>query len=210
MKQQVVIFDLGGVVFNWQPLRLIREVFPERARNDEEAARLQADVFQSHHPEGDWAQWDLGRVDAPELARRIAQRLGIQSHEITAFIEALAPHMQVKQDTVALIHALKAAGHRLLYLSNMPETLARWIERDHPFGDWFEDGVFSARSGHVKPSESIYRYAIERLGLQGQSPVFVDDMPRNVEVAQRLGWRSIHFQAADRLKEQLQAWALLH
>lgn len=209
MKPQTLVFDLGGVVFNWQPLRLMHEVFPRHVSNDKDAARLLVDVFQSHNPDGDWAQWDLGRVAPEELARRIAFRLDMQTSEVMVLIKALAPHMHVKQDTLDLLQDLKAAGHRLVYLSNMPEELAQWIERDHPFDHWFEDGVFSARAGRVKPSEDMYHHAEKKLGLSGQSPVFVDDMMRNVEVARQLGWRSVQFQTADQLRQALQAWELL-
>jgi FMN phosphatase YigB (HAD superfamily) len=91
----------------------------------------------------------------------------------------------------------------------MPEELAQWIERDHPFGDWFEDGIFSARVQHAKPDDGIYHCAVERLSLHGQAPVFVDDMPRNVQTAQRLGWRPVQFDTADQVRRQLQAWGLL-
>jgi FMN phosphatase YigB (HAD superfamily) len=210
MKQETVVFDLGGVVFNWQPLQLIREVFPTRVSDDQGAARLLADVFQSHHTGGDWAQWDLGWVHPTELARRIALRLDMGAHEIMALIDALAPHMRVKQDTVALIHDLKDAGHRLVFLSNMPQELAQWIERDHPFGDWFEDGVFSARVGHAKPDEGIFRCAIEKLNLDGTSPIFVDDIDFNIVAAQKMGWRPIKFTTADQTRRQLAVFGLLN
>lgn len=209
MKRETVVFDLGGVVFNWEPLRLMREVFSHRVSDDTGAAQLLAHVFQSHHTDGDWAQWDLGLIKSEVLAQRIAQRLAMASQEIMALIDALAPHMHVKQDTVALIHELKAAGHRLVYLSNMPEELAQWIERDHPFGDWFEEGVFSARVRHVKPDDGIYRCAVEQLSLHGLSPVFIDDMAPNIHAAQRQGWRPVKFESASQTRAQLCVFGLL-
>lgn len=210
MSRETVVFDLGGVVFNWQPLRLIREVFPTRANDDISAAHLFADVFQSHNPEGDWAQWDMGLIEPPELARRISARLAMSQQEIMVFISALAPHMHVKNDTVALIHELKAAGHRLVYLSNMPEELAQWIERDHPFADWFEDGVFSARVRQVKPQEQIYRCAQDQLGLHELAPVFIDDMPFNIQAAKQQGWRPIQFSQARQTRSLLVEMGLLN
>lgn len=209
MKRETVVFDLGGVVFNWQPLRLMREVFPSRVLDDAGAARLMADVFQSHLRGGDWAQWDLGLVVPTTLARRIARRLGMDPQDIMALIDALAPHMQVQQETVALIHELKLAGHRLLYLSNMPEELAQWIERDHPLDEWFEQGVFSARVGHIKPDQGMFRCAADLLGLQTASPVFVDDMVPNVLAAHDHGWRGIPFESAAQTRALLHDWGLL-
>lgn len=209
MKRETVVFDLGGVVFNWEPLRLMREVFPTRVQDDAGAAKLLSEVFQNHQPHGDWAQWDRGLVKPDALAERIAQRLAMQAHEIKALIDALAPHMRVKQETIDLILELKAANHRLVYLSNMPEELAQWIERDHPFDDWFEDGVFSARVCCAKPDDHIYQCAVERLDLQHQSPVFIDDMPLNVTAAQRNGWRSLQFIDAIQTRQALKKLGLL-
>jgi HAD superfamily hydrolase (TIGR01509 family) len=111
--------------------------------------------------------------------------------------------MRVKQETIDLILELKAANHRLVYLSNMPEELAQWIERDHPFADWFEDGVFSARVSLVKPDDVIYRCTEEKLSLSGQAPVFVDDMQPNIDTAHRNGWRPIRFENAQQVRARL-------
>jgi 2-haloacid dehalogenase/putative hydrolase of the HAD superfamily len=209
MSQQTLVFDLGGVVFNWQPKLLLREIFPARAFDDDSARQMLAGVFQSHDTDGDWAQWDLGLVTPADLAQRIAQRMNMQAAEVMALIDALQPHMRVKSDTVALLLDLKAAGHRLVYLSNMPEELAQWIERDHPFAEWFEDGVFSARVHHAKPDDGIFHCASDRLGLHGQWPVFVDDVPRNLETASRHRWRPVLFESAGQVRSQLEGLGFL-
>jgi FMN phosphatase YigB (HAD superfamily) len=85
----------------------------------------------------------------------------------------------------------------------MPEELAQWIECDHPFSDWFEDGVFSARVSLVKPDDVIYRCAEEKLSMAGHAPVFVDDMQPNIDTAHRQGWRPIRFQTAQQVRAQL-------
>lgn len=209
MKHETVVFDLGGVVFNWEPLKLLREVFSTRVSDDNSAARLMTDVFQSHNSDGDWAQWDLGLVQPQELAQRISRRLDMGTHEIMSLINALAPHMRVKAETVAMIHDLKAVGHRLVYLSNMPEELAQWIERAHPLSDWFDDGVFSARVQQVKPEAGIFRCVDDKFGLHGQAPVFVDDMEFNIVAAKRHGWRPIKFTSAIEARFQFTQMGLL-
>lgn len=209
MRAGAVVFDLGGVVFHWQPLQLIRQVFTQRVRSDEDAVHLRTQIFQGHAIDGDWTQWDMGRIDRESLARRIAQRTGLTDLEMLAFIDAIAPHLQVKTDTLRLMDELKAAGHRLLYLSNMPRELARWIESVHPFDRWFEDGIFSARVGLAKPDEAIYRHAIERLGLHDQETVFLDDTPPNLVTARRLGWQALHFESAQQARDQILALGLL-
>jgi FMN phosphatase YigB (HAD superfamily) len=124
-------------------------------------------------------------------------------------INGLAPHMRVKEDTVALIHELKAFSHRLVYLSNMPHGLARWIEDDHPFADWFEDGIFSSRVGLMKPDPAIFHLTVERLGIAGAAPVFIDDAQKNIDAARSLGWCGVRFETAAQVRDALTSEGLV-
>ena len=203
MKQNVVVFDLGGVVFNWQPTVLLRQVLPARAVDEASAQHWVREIFQAFDPDAIWSQFDLGHVTPDELAVRVARRTGLAVDEVAAVIDGLAPHMRVKDDTVALIHELKAAGHRLVYLSNMPHGLSHWIEDDHPFADWFEDGIFSARVALIKPDPAIFRLTVERLGVRDPAPVFIDDAQRNIDAAHALGWRGVRFETAGQVRDEL-------
>lgn len=205
----VVVFDLGGVVFNWQPLVLLQQVLPHHAPDEASASELSARIFQTLDVDGDWAQFDLGHIEPDELATRIARRTGLARQEVLLVIDALAPHMTVKTDTVELMRDLRDQGHRLVYLSNMPTGLADWIERDHDFFQWFDGGVFSARVQQVKPDPVIFQTAVERLGLHGQTPVFLDDMQRNIDAAAAHGWRGVRFESAPQVREQLVEAGLL-
>lgn len=198
-----VVFDLGGVVFHWQPASLLRQVLPERVRDEASADHWIKEIFQTFEFSGDWAQFDLGKIEAEELVVRIARRTRLEMCEVAAVIDGLMPHMRVKDDTVELIHELKSHGHRLVYLSNMPHGLARWIEDDHPFADWFEDGIFSARVTMMKPDPAIFRALTERLSVTDPSPVFIDDAQRNIDAARALGWRGVRFETAAQVRTQL-------
>ena len=209
MKQKTVVFDLGGVVFHWQPTELLRQVLPGRARDEAEAAHWVREIFQTFDPGGDWAQFDLGTVEPDVLASRIARRTGLAVDEVMAVIDGLAPHMRVKADTVALIGDLQVACHRLVYLSNMPHGLSHWIENDHPFADWFEDGVFSARVALMKPDAAIFHALTERLAVNDPSPVFIDDAQRNIDAARALGWCGVRFDTATQVRAELTGLGLL-
>lgn len=191
-----VVFDLGGVVFRWQPLLLLREVWPTLP--DEAAARQAADaIFEGFRPGGDWAEFDRGAVDVPELVARLAARTGYAPQALQAFVEAIPPHLQPRVETVALMRRLKQAGHALYYLSNMPAPFADRLERLHPFFAWFTGGVFSARVQTIKPLPAIFEHARAQFARPPQELLFLDDMPVNVDAARRLGWQALHFEHAD-------------
>jgi FMN phosphatase YigB (HAD superfamily) len=209
MIQSVVVFDLGGVVFHWEPLTLLKQVMPHRAQDEASAKHLNDQIFQTMNVHGDWAQFDLGLVEPHELAERIERRTGLSSQDILALVDALPPHMTVKKDTVELMSDLREAGHKLVYLSNMPLGLAQWIEQDHAFFQWFENGIFSARVQQVKPDPVIFKTAIEHLGLQETKPVFLDDMQRNIDVAVQHGWQGVRFVSASQARQELVGLGLL-
>ena len=202
-----VVFDLGGVVFNWQPTVLLQQVLPRHATDEAAARQLAARLFQGFAPDADWALFDLGQIEPDALAHRIALRTGLAVAEVAAVISAIPPHLVPNQATVALMQDLRGAGHTLYYLSNMPAAYADELERSHAFFDWFADGVFSARVHQIKPNAEIFVTATQRFGVDGAHTVFIDDVLHNIEAAQRHGWYGVQFHSAEQVRVELaQRW----
>jgi putative hydrolase of the HAD superfamily len=200
-----IVFDFGGVVFNWRPIALLQSILPLRAHDEVAARELGDAMFQHYAPQGDWAAFDRGDVDVQMLARRIARRTELSEGDVLEFVGAIPGHLEPIPETVVLLQRLKAAGHRLFYLSNMPAPFADHLERSHAFMDWFDDGVFSSRVQLVKPQPAIFQAAGQRFGLAPGELVFIDDLAHNVDVARRLGWQAIHFRNARDCEAALQS-----
>ena len=83
---QDVVFDLGGVVFRWQPMVLLQELFPTQVTNETVASEWASAIFQTFHPEADWALFDLGLIELEPLAQRIAQRTGLAEADLRHLI----------------------------------------------------------------------------------------------------------------------------
>jgi putative hydrolase of the HAD superfamily len=191
---RAVIFDFGAVLFRWQPVMLLRQVAPEVATDDAIARDLGAAIFQSFAPDSDWARFDLGKIEPDELALLIAQRTGLKVDTVARVIEGAKQHLVALPDSVALMRALKAAGHRLFYLSNMPLSYAEHLERANPFIAEFDDGIFSGRVGLMKPWPTMFELADQRFGLSNvQQTVFIDDHVGNIAASERHGWQGVHF-----------------
>lgn len=205
---QDVVFDLGGVVFRWQPLVLLQELFPEQVRSEAEAREWAGQIFQTFHPEADWALFDLGRIEPEPLAQRIAQRTGLAEADVRHLIANIPPHLQPIQGTVDLIHELKAQGHRLYFLSNMPAGYADHLVRVNPFFSQFEEGIFSAHVQQIKPLPDIFATAQTRWPLRGV-PVFIDDVQHNIDAAKQHGWRGIRFETPQQTRTALVAQGYL-
>jgi 2-haloacid dehalogenase/putative hydrolase of the HAD superfamily len=202
VMSQDVVFDLGGVVFRWQPLVVLQELFPEQVRNEAEAREWSSQIFQTFHPEADWALFDLGQIEPEPLARRIAQRTGLAEADLRHLIASIPAHLQPIPGTVDLIHELKAQGHRLYYLSNMPAGYADQLVRENSFFSQFDDGIFSAHVQQIKPLPDIFATAQTRWPLLGQ-PVFIDDVQHNIDAAQLHGWQGIRFDTPQQVRADL-------
>jgi putative hydrolase of the HAD superfamily len=197
-----IVFDFGGVVFQWRPAELLRRTLPDRAVDEAAAQRLVRDFFQDY--QGDWGRFDRGTIEIPELTPLIAQRLGFELGEVQAVIDAVPGELEVQEDTVDLLHRLHDRGHRLYFLSNMPEPYAVHLETTHEFFSRFVDGVFSSRVKLIKPEPEIFALAIERFGIDPSQTVFIDDVAKNVEMARAQGWHAIQFISAEQVEAELE------
>src|SRR6185295_19262651 len=156
-----IVFDFGGVLFDWRPIALVQRHFPQQARDDASARATVAAVFQGFT--GDWAQFDRGLLEADELVSRITARTGLGVDNVQRLVDTVPQSLTPKADTVALLQRLHATGVTLHFLSNMPRLYAEHLDRTHPeLMAHFESGVYSAHVQLIKPEEAMYRLASER------------------------------------------------
>jgi HAD superfamily hydrolase (TIGR01509 family) len=191
-----VVFDLGGVVIDWNPMHLYRKVFP----GDEAKARH----FLENVCTGAWnEQQDAGR----DLREATAERLALfpsWEREIRAYygrwIEMIGGPVP---GTAELMADIKAAGLRLFALSNWhSETFAQVRHRFKEL-DMFEHIVLSGEYGCIKPHPSLYQIALNCYGVPPENLVFVDDSPRNVDGAAQAGLAALVFTDAGKLRTEL-------
>jgi len=201
-----VVFDFGGVLFNWEPEQLIQASFPERAATPAQWQQLTQAIF-GH---AQWHDYDRGVSSVAEVSARTAQRLGLDATAMHALVDSIGERLAPIPQTLALLAQLCAlrdasgAALRLYYLSNMPVPYARTLERKHPFIGWFDGGIFSGDVQRIKPEPEIYELLEKRHQLEPGQTVFIDDQPGNVQQAQARGWHGINFRSAPQLQEQLQ------
>ena len=202
-----VVFDFGGVLLRWQPDEFMPRLLPRLATDAASTRALVLTFFQ--HFEGDWGEFDRGRIDTGTLAERIARRIGIGFDEARMAIDAVVDELTPLPDTVALLRRLHARGHGLFYLSNMPLSYAALLESRNDFLGLFRNGVFSSRVGLVKPEPAIYQHAITAWGIDAHATVLIDDIERNLSAARAFGWRGILFRDASQCEASLRALGVL-
>ena len=198
-----VVWDLGNVLIDWQPVRAIAAGVGE-----EEAERfLAADDFDfvayNHGPDsgGSWAEAeDEVRRTHPHLAEHA---LAYRAH----FVDSLAGEVP---GSVDLVRELHAAGVPQWGLTNWSHELWPHAPRLFPFLDELLDGVVvSGTEGLAKPDPRIYALVAERAGLPPAELVFFDDKRVNVDGAATAGLDSIVFTGAEQARRDLVARGLL-
>jgi putative hydrolase of the HAD superfamily len=196
-----IVFDFAGVLFHWHPPSLLRREIPHLARDEASAAHWVREIFQGY--EGDWAEFDRGRIEPAPLVERIARRTGLASADVRRVVDAVPHELRPIAPSVAFLRRLRDEGRTLLYLSNMPVPYAEHLAREHEFVSWFGGGIFSGHVGISKPQAGIFRLAEQRFGLAPEEAVFMDDHGPNVEAARRLGWNALQFRHAAQAEAEL-------
>lgn len=195
-----VVFDIGGVLLDWDPRHLYRQLFTD----PDEMADFLATICTS-----DWhREHDLG-IDTRQSCQLLARQHPGRADLIMAWADRREEMIAGQIDgTVALLAELKAAGLPCFALSNM-EPDSYLIRRDrYPFMRWFDDCVISGIEGVAKPDRRIFEILLGRHGLDPDRTVFIDDSPANVEAATRIGIAAIRFVSADELRGELLALGL--
>jgi len=202
-----VVFDFGGVLFDWQPHVFLTRLLPELTPTPEAAHSLAVNLFEGYG--GDWAAFDRGTIEPEALAQTIARRTGLAVHDTRKVIHGVPYELRPVAGTVALLRRLHAAGHGLFYLSNMPEPYAQHLQANHEFLGLFRGGVFSARVNLIKPEPEIYAHALAVFGIDAEHTLFIDDVAHNAEAARAAGWQAVHFQDPAQCERELVERGLL-
>lgn len=195
-----VVFDIGGVLIDWDPRYLYRKLLPDEPAVE----RFLAEVCTI-----EWnAEQDLGRPWAEAVAQ-LCERFPDQAALITAYRDRWGEMIAGAIDgTVAVLRELREAGVPLYALTNFSaETFAQARAR-FEFLDWFQGIVVSGEERLVKPDPRIYRRLLDRYRLPVESTVYLDDVPANVEAARALGMSGLRFTDPDRLRADLAGFGL--
>jgi len=196
-----IVFDFGGVLFQWQPHEFIARLLPEHAPTAQATHALVGKFFQGYR--GDWGEFDRGTIEPATLARRIARRTGLAPAEVRQVIDAVPHELQPIEGSVALLRRLHARGHALHFLSNMPAPYADHLEATHDFIGLFRSGVFSSRVRLIKPEAAIFAHAAQAFGVAPADTLFIDDVADNTEAASRAGWQAMHFRGSAQCELEL-------
>lgn len=202
MAIDTLIFDLGGVLIDWNPEYVFREIIPDQERRQ---------YFFEHICTHEWnVEQDAGRSLA-EATELLVTQWPDWEPEIRAYYDRWEDMLGGPiPETVELLRQIRDEGRlRLLALTNWSAETFPVALVKYDFLHWFEGIVVSGEEKTRKPFPEIYRILLERYEVAPARAAFTDDSLANMKGAEALGIRGIHFQGADALRQQLLAWKVL-
>jgi 2-haloacid dehalogenase len=195
-KIDAVIFDLGGVLIDWNPSYVFDKMF-----EDEE----QKKHFFENICTSDWNE----KQDAGRSLKEATEELVNRHPEWKEYIEAYYGRWEEMlggpiHGTVEIFKQLKESGKYKLYaLTNWSAELFPIALERYEFLHWFDGRVVSGEEKMRKPFPEFYQLILDRFQLSIEETLFIDDNIRNAEAAEAMGLKTIIFESPSQLKEEL-------
>ena len=184
-EMEVVFWDLGGVLVRTED-RSKREAW--EARLGMEPGHLDRMIFG-----GDLGKKaSLGQADADDVWEWVRVELDLSHEEGDQLIRDFWQGDDLDLELVGYIRGLRAQFQTGLISNAWPELREQLVDV-WQIDDAFDDLVISAEVGLAKPDPAIYQLALDRMGVQAEQSVFVDDFESNIAAASEMGMRAVLF-----------------
>ena len=197
-----IIFDLGGVLIDWNPEYLYKKLIPDTTERK---------WFLENICTSEWNEEQDGGRSIAEANILLIDQYPTYKSLIEAFYDRWEEMLGGSiAETVSIFNNLRKTGNFKIY------ALTNWSAETFPkaldlfeFLHWFDGRLVSGEEMTRKPFDDFYERLITKFSIDKSSAIFIDDNYRNVIAAERLGIKSYHFTSAADLKRDLLAMGLL-
>ena len=201
-KVTTIIFDLGGVLIDWNPRYVYRSIFDDEEKIDWFFETICTSEWNETQDEGRSLQEGTEELVAkyPEYEKEVRAYYGRWEEMLGGPITG----------TVEIFRTLKGKNKFKFYaLTNWSaETFPVAVER-YDLLKWFDGIVMSGEERTRKPFPEIFQILLNRYNIKASESLFIDDSLRNIKGAQAVGIRGIHFQSPQQLSEELTKFGIV-
>ena len=199
---ETVVFDLGGVLIDWNPEYVFKEIYPDPVER-----KWFFDNICTH----DWnIQQDAGRPLDAATEEKVAEFPEYES-QIRAFYGRWEEMLgdAIHENVKLLDQIVKSNGHGVYALTNWShETFPVALDR-FDFLQWFEGIIVSGEEKTIKPLREIYELLFHRYDITPSTALFIDDNADNVDGARKAGMHAVHYTGHDKLVGDLKEFGVL-
>jgi 2-haloacid dehalogenase len=200
MKIENIIFDFGGVLVDWNPRYLYKDLF----QDDNEM-----EYFLKNICSEEWnSEQDRGR-SLSEGTVLLQNKFPEYYSMIQIFYDKW--ETMLKSDipgTVLLLYKLKAK-YKVYGLTNWSAETIPVIYKRFSFFKEFDGIVVSGQEKMIKPDKQIYYLLLDRYNLKAENTIFIDDNINNVRIAEQIGLHGIHYENSSQLETRLSSLNLI-
>lgn len=195
-KFDTIIFDLGGVLIDWNPRYLFKHFFVSHEAMEH---------FLSEVCSTDWNEMqDAGRSFS-EATDLLISEFPEYKNEIQMYyqrwVEMLGGPIH---DTVKILSALKdSKSYRMYALTNWSDESFPLAYEMYEFLHWFDGILVSGAEKMKKPDPQIFELLMERFDINREAAIFIDDNRKNIDAAINLGIMSLHFNSPEQCRSEL-------
>ena len=196
-----VVFDIGNVLVTFEWERLAREI----GFTDKDLQVLAEKVI------GDrWDEFDRGVMPEDEALKYVQEAIPGLEEKFATLWHRIDEAIHVYPYVNEWMRELKSEGYKIYLLSNFPKRLfEKEANEKFDFIRYTDGKVISSFVKMIKPDREIYEYLFNTYSLKPEECVFVDDRPKNVEAAKKLGMKGLVFEGYEdgsvKLKKLLDA-----
>ena len=195
-KIKNIIFDLGGVLIDWNPDYVFKEVFID----DEKLAWFYREICTMDWNENQDAGYPLKKATEERIALFPQYEDWIRLY-YGRWEEMLGESIQGTVDL--LKQCVESPALKVVALTNWSAETFPIALKKFDFLQWFEGIVVSGEEMTRKPFPDIYQTTLKRFDLKPEQSLFIDDNKRNIEAAKALGIHCIHFSSPQQLEKEL-------
>lgn len=195
-KRPVIIWDVGGVILEWNTLKF---------SNSYESGRFQKECSAIFNHEN-WKKFDRGDLSYDQMIEIYSAELKLSKARINHILQSAFHSLRPNWLVIFLIYQLKEAGYEQYCLTNGSKEYFKYVtgkiyQQAYHFSlhDLFSDEqiILSAKINIAKPEPEIYQYVVDFFKLQRDKIIFIDDNEKNTNAAQAAGWSVVHFKTLD-------------
>ncbi len=199
VRFKAILWDLGGVLLrteDWEPRRRLDKML------DLPNGKIYKLVFESEISR----KATVGEATNDDIWMWVGEQLELSRDELAHVRDEFWSGDTIDLGLIRFIRAHKTETTMGLLSNGWPST-RRFIDEQWHIADIFDDMIISAEVGLAKPDRRIYQLAIDRLGVDAEQTIFIDDFDENIQGARELGIHGIYFQDSlavlDELKDLL-------
>ena len=198
MAVQKFLFDLGNVFFDWNPERVLKQIFNDDERMNFFIKNISFPLLDTRCDAG--ITIEVAVNDAvkkfPDFEKEIKLYYPNHGNMVGSFF----------QKTVDVFYKIKELNYPCFVLSNWSAETYEGMEETYPFLKDFDGKIISGRDFLIKPDPAIYELAISRFDLTPEETLFIDDRLDNIEAAQKLNFQTIHLTDPSLIQELIEPY----